>query len=257
MSQLIFAVASDVEFCWMLRYYLEKAGFEFCEFITTEILQEVQARRPALILIDTMMKDGQGFDLCHRIRQTPTVAKIPVILVIAGTALEDCAKGLNAGGDDCVSGPNIPRELIPRIWAVLQRTDPLKNCDFHGPVLRVGQIELDTGGMKVSVGGKEITTTTLEFRLIEYLARHQGRVFTRDQLLDAVWGDARFVTPRTVDACVRRIRNKIESEPSGPTYLKTIRGVGYRLDAAQLSTAASLAATGPWKSRFTGSSLSD
>ena len=92
--------------------------------------------------------------------------------------------------------------------------------------------------MKISVRGKEVTTTTLEFRLIDYLARHQGKVFTRDALLDAVWGDLRFVTPRSVDACIRRIRRKIEPESSSPRFLRSIRGVGYKLEATPIWEAA-------------------
>jgi len=94
-----------------------------------------------------------------------------------------------------------------------------------------GDIEIDTGSMVVRVAGKPVTTTATEFRLIEYLARHPGRVFTRDQLLDSVWGDARFVTPRSVDVYVRRLREKIERDPERPRYLKTVRGAGYRFEA--------------------------
>jgi DNA-binding response OmpR family regulator len=97
--------------------------------------------------------------------------------------------------------------------------------------MEAADLVIDSLAMKLSVRGSEVVTTNLEFRLIEYLARHRGQVFTRDLLLDAVWGDMQFVTPRSVDACIRRIREKIEPDKARPTYLKTIRGVGYRLDA--------------------------
>jgi DNA-binding response OmpR family regulator len=123
--------------------------------------------------------------------------------------------------------PFSPRELVARVQAVLRR--------FTAPVVRAGtesaDLIIDSLAMKLSVRGSEVPTTSLEFRLIEYLARHRGQVFTRDLLLDAVWGDMQFVTPRSVDACIRRIREKIEPNRASPTYLKTIRGVGYRLDA--------------------------
>ena len=99
------------------------------------------------------------------------------------------------------------------------------------PSTKAGDILINSSAMRVAVRGKEISTTTLEFRLIHYMARHQGEAFTRDALLDAVWGDMQFVTPRSVDACVRRIRRKIEPNSSSPTFLKSVRGVGYRLDA--------------------------
>lgn len=102
---------------------------------------------------------------------------------------------------------------------------------ISGPVTTIGDIEIDSSAMKLLVRGNEVTTTSLDFRLMAYLARNQARVFKHDELLDAVWGDTQFVTPRRVDACVRRVRRKIEPDFAQPTYLKTIRGVGYRLDA--------------------------
>jgi two-component system phosphate regulon response regulator PhoB len=116
--------------------------------------------------------------------------------------------------------------LIARVKAVLRR--------FERPAaastLQFDQIEIDSGAMQLKVAGELTATTATEFRLLEYLARHPGRVFSRDHLLDAVWGDARFVTPRSVDVYVRRIREKIESDPEDPRYLKTVRGAGYRFE---------------------------
>ena len=114
---------------------------------------------------------------------------------------------------------------MARVQAVLRRFPPTTRPDEPADLV------IDTLAMKLYVRGDEVPTTSLEFRLIEYLARHRGQVFTRDLLLDAVWGDLQFVTPRSVDACIRRIREKIEPDRTSPTYLKTIRGVGYRLDA--------------------------
>jgi DNA-binding response OmpR family regulator len=113
------------------------------------------------------------------------------------------------------------------VQAVLRRTVRPQPIPLSEPT----DIVIDKASMKLSVRGNEIATTTLEFRLIDYLARHRGQVFTRDVLLDAVWGEMQFITPRSVDACVRRVREKIEPEKGRPTYLKTIRGVGYRFDA--------------------------
>src|SRR5262249_22791877 len=146
--------------------------------------------------------------------------------LIAGANEEDRIRGLEYGADDCISKPFSPGEFVARVQATLRRaTSALPAAKGSA------EIVIDRSAMKLSVRGNEITTTTLEFRLIDYLACHQGRVFTRDLLLDAVWGDMQFVTPRSVDACIRRIREKIEPDRAKPTYLKTIRGVGYRLDA--------------------------
>jgi DNA-binding response OmpR family regulator len=117
--------------------------------------------------------------------------------------------------------------LVARVKAVLRRFVSAAGRSRMEPA----DLVIDSLAMKLSVRGSEVPTTSLEFRLIEYLARHRGQVFTRDLLLDAVWGDMQFVTPRSVDACIRRIREKIEPDRTSPTYLKTIRGVGYRLDA--------------------------
>jgi DNA-binding response OmpR family regulator len=111
--------------------------------------------------------------------------------------------------------------------ALLRRVTPVQ----HAPLDDVADLVIDSAAMKVLVRGKEVETTILEFRLIEYLARHRKQVFTRDLLLDAVWGDTQFVTPRSVDACIRRVREKIEPDRTHPTFLKTVRGIGYRLDA--------------------------
>jgi len=180
-----------------------------------------------LVLTAMMMPDGNGLDLCRRIRENPSLSGIPVVFLIAAAAEEHRVLALESGGDDCIATPFSPRELVARLQAVLRRfVTPMPP-----PQGMSADLLIDSSAMRVSVRGNEVATTSLEFRLIEYLARHRGQVFTRDLLLDAVWGDMQFVTPRTVDACVRRIREKIEPDRENPKYLKTIRGVGYRLDA--------------------------
>ena len=138
-------------------------------------------------------------------------------------------KGLELGGDDYITKPFSPRELVARIRTVLrtQRETPPPE------ILKIGGLEIDASSMTVRVEGRTVLTTVREFRLLEYLAAHRGRVFTRDQLLDAVWKETAFVTPRSVDVYVRRLREKIESDPRHPRYLKTLRGVGYRLDSTK------------------------
>ncbi|HLV85906.1 MAG TPA: response regulator transcription factor [Candidatus Sulfotelmatobacter sp.] len=151
---------------------------------------------------------------------------IPRIVVTDGNTPELQLTALNFGADDWISRPFASRELILRVRALLQRSQ--RSHELTGDR---AEIVIDSWAMKLSVRGNEVSTTALEFRLLEYLARHRGQVFTRDFLLDAVWGEIRFVNPRSVDACIRRIREKIESDPNNPTMLKTVRGVGYRLDA--------------------------
>src|SRR5262249_2472526 len=156
---------------------------------------------------------------CRTIRQNPSLSSTRVVLLTDKEAAQERTLGLECGADDCVSRPFSSRELVVRVQSVLRRYArplpmPVSDAD-------PADIVIDTSAMKVSVRGSEITTTTLEFRLVDYLARHRGQVFTRDALLDAVWGDMQFITPRSVDACIRRIREKIEPDRALPTYLKT------------------------------------
>jgi two-component system phosphate regulon response regulator PhoB len=148
------------------------------------------------------------------------------VFLTARASENDRVLGLDLGADDYITKPFSPRELVARVKAVLRR--------FERPtspsLISFDQVAIDASAMQLMVRGEMTGTTATEFRLLEYLARHPGRVFTRDHLLDAVWGDARFVTPRSVDVYVRRIREKIETDPENPRYLKTVRGAGYRFE---------------------------
>jgi two-component system phosphate regulon response regulator PhoB len=165
-------------------------------------------------------------DVCRRLRQNPALSTVPIIFLTARAGENDRVAGLELGADDYITKPFATRELVARVNAVLRR--------FERPtapsVTKFDQIEIDANAMELKVNGELTTTTATEFRLLDYLARHPGRVFSRDHLLDAVWGDARFVTPRSVDVYVRRIREKIENDPEAPRYLKTVRGAGYRFE---------------------------
>jgi DNA-binding response OmpR family regulator len=224
---LIFVVEDETEVCELARQCLEEAGYAVRTFSTANVTQEAEEEHPSLMLIAMMMPDGNGLDLCRRIRENHALARTPLVFLIPEAAEEHRALALESGGDDCIVKPFSQRELVARVRAVLRRFAPVDGQSRLEPA----DLMIDSLAMKVSVRGSEVQTTSLEFRLIEYLARHRGQVFTRDLLLDAVWGDTQFVTPRSVDACIRRIREKIEPDRTSPTYLKTIRGVGYRLDA--------------------------
>jgi two-component system phosphate regulon response regulator PhoB len=180
-----------------------------------------------------MVPGGDGLDLCRRLRQNPTLSVVPIIFLTARAAENDRVHGLEMGADDYITKPFGTRELVARVKAVLRR--------FERPstpsLVKFEDIEIDASAMQLRVKGELVTTTATEFRLLDYLARHPGRVFSRDHLLDAVWGDARFVTPRSVDVYVRRIREKIEADAETPRYLKTMRGAGYRFEIPKTMTA--------------------
>ena len=228
MKPLIFVVEDEADIARLVKHHLEAAGFQVRIFATAgTVICEAEREKPALFLLDIMIPGGDGFELCRRIRQTPSIAMTPVIFLTAKSSESDRVLGLELGADDYVAKPFSPRELIARIKAVLRR--------FERPltpeVIATGEIEIDSGAMILKVRGKPVATTATEFRLLAYMARHPGRVFTRDQLLDAVWRDTAYVTPRSVDVYVRRIREKIEKDAEEPQYLRTVRGAGYRFEA--------------------------
>ncbi|HMK31710.1 MAG TPA: response regulator transcription factor [Terriglobales bacterium] len=225
---MIFLVEDDLDISRLVRHHLEAASYAVRAFPSAAgVLNDAEKQPPALFLLDIMIPAGDGLDLCRKIRQTPTLAPIPVIFLTARSSEADRIVGLELGADDYITKPFSPRELVARVKAVLRRFErPLAPA-----LLKAGDIEIDTGAMTLTVRGKKVPTTATEFRLLDYLARHPGRVFTRDQLLDAVWRDTQFVTPRSVDVYVRRIREKIERDPENPRLLKTVRGAGYRFEA--------------------------
>ena len=224
----IFVVEDDPDISRLVRHHLEAAGYAVRLFPTgSTVIGESERLKPSLFVLDIMVPGKDGLELCRQIRQTASLAPIPVIFLTAKSSEADRILGLELGADDYISKPFSPRELVARVKAVLRRFErPLPNT----PV-QVGEIEIDPGAMTLTVRGQLVTTTATEFRLLDYFARHVGRVFTRDNLLDSVWRDTAFVTPRSVDVYVRRIREKIELDPEAPRYLKTVRGAGYRFEA--------------------------
>jgi DNA-binding response OmpR family regulator len=229
-SQVIFVLEDDADIRRLVQYQLEGAGYTVRTYAALgTIVPDAERQRPALFLLDIMVPGGDGLDLCRRLRQNPTLASVPIIFLTARAAENDRVHGLEMGADDYITKPFAVRELVARVKAVLRRFERPETPGVSS-VLNIDTLEIDGASMQLRVNGELVTTTATEFRLLEYLARHPGRVFSRDHLLDAVWGDARFVTPRSVDVYVRRIREKIEADPEIPRYLKTMRGAGYRFD---------------------------
>ena len=229
-TQTVFVLEDDSDISRLVQYQLERAGFAVKPYASIgSILQDAERSRPSLFLLDIMVPGGDGMDLCRRLRLNPTLSSVPIIFLTARAAENDRVQGLEMGADDYITKPFGTRELVARVRAVLRR---FERPDTPGALstLNVEDLAIDGSAMQLSVKGELIPTTATEFRLLDYLARHPGRVFSRDQLLDAVWGDTRFVTPRSVDVYVRRIREKIEIDPESPRYLKTMRGAGYRFE---------------------------
>lgn len=226
-AEPIFVVEDDYDICRLIEHNLRSAGYGVHSFSTgASVVTEATRAHPRLFLLDVMLPGTDGFDLCRQIRQIELLAKIPIIFLTAKTSEADRVKGLELGGDDYITKPFSPRELVARVRAVLRGSREMSLSE----VLNFGELEIDPCSMTVTFAGRAVTTTVREFRLLEYLASHRSRVFTREQLLDAIWKETAFVTPRSVDVYVRRLREKIERDPSKPRYLKTLRGVGYRFE---------------------------
>jgi DNA-binding response OmpR family regulator len=225
---LVFVVEDEEDIARLISHNLQAAGFDVQSFVSgASVVSEALREMPSLFLLDVMLPGADGFDLCRQIRQTPGLSATPIIFLTAKTAEADRVKGLELGGDDYITKPFSPRELVARIRSVMRGVrQPMATPE----VLRLGDLEIDASSMTVQVQGKQVLTTVREFRLLEYLATHLGRVLTRDQLLDAVWKETPFVTPRSIDVYVRRLREKIEIDPRHPRYLKTLRGIGYRFE---------------------------
>lgn len=225
---LIYVVEDEPDVARLIEHNLRTAGYEVSTFFSgSPVVPSATVNQPALFLLDVMLPGMNGWDLCRQIRQHERLSRIPVIFLSARTQEPDRLRGFEVGADGYITKPFSPRELIARVRNILRGQPEVSSPE----VMQFAELEIDVSSMTVRVAGSSVPTTAREFRLLEYLARHRGRVFTRDQLLDAVWKESCFVTPRSIDVFVRRLREKIEKDPRHPRYLKTLRGVGYRFEA--------------------------
>jgi two-component system, OmpR family, alkaline phosphatase synthesis response regulator PhoP len=221
----ILLIEDDRDIVELVRYNLEKEGFQ----VTStgdglSGLAQIRKSPPDLLLLDLMLPKLSGLEICKEIRRDNTLNRLPILMLTARGEEADRIVGLELGADDYVTKPFSPRELAARIKALLRRTEPASAAEKP---IEVGELRIDPASYRVTRNGKAVPLSTLEFRLLYFLASRPDKVFTRDQLLDAVWGSDRFVTPRSVDVYVRRLREKIESDPQHPAHVKTMRGAGY------------------------------
>ena len=228
MNRTIFVVEDDLDIASLVRFNLEAAGYTTRVFSEgAQVIAAAEKAQPTLFVLDIMLPDGDGLDLCRAIRRSPKLAGSSIIFLTAKAEETDRVVGLELGADDYITKPFSPRELMARVKAVLRRHDqPATEV-----TITAGDLTIDPGAVKVTVSAREVDLSATEFRLLEFLARHPGRVYSREQLLDAVWRETRFVTPRSVDVYVRRIREKIETDPENPAFIVTVRGSGYRFEA--------------------------
>jgi two-component system phosphate regulon response regulator PhoB len=229
MSKKVAVVEDEAELASLIEYNLTRGGFLVNQLNGSgETLRELESWQPDLIVLDVMLPGQDGFDLCRQIRQTGKLARIPVIFLTARSDEVDRVLGLEIGGDDYITKPFSPRELVARIKAHLRRHDT--DAAPQG-ALSMGPFRLDHAARRVFQDDKEIELTSTEFKLLEFFLTHPATAWSREQLLREVWGEQHFVTPRTVDVHIRRIREQIEDKPDEPLFLVTVRGFGYRFEA--------------------------
>jgi phosphate regulon transcriptional regulator PhoB len=221
----VLLVEDDKDIVELVRYNLEKEGYYFSSAADGATgLAQIRKTPPDLLVLDLMLPKISGLEICKEIRKDVSLNRLPILILTAKGEEADRVVGLELGADDYVTKPFSPRELVARIKALLRRSEPGAPSE---KLVEIGALRIDPAAYRVTRGGKSVPMSTLEFRLLYFLASRPNRVFTRDQLLDAVWGTERFVTPRSVDVYVRRLREKIEMDPQRPAYMKTIRGAGY------------------------------
>jgi DNA-binding response OmpR family regulator len=215
-------IEDDADLFALLKYNLEKEGFALVGAQTGKgALELCRRERPDLILLDIMLPDSDGLEICKGIRSHPELAHIPIIFLTARASETDRIVGLELGANDYIVKPFFIRELIARI-----------KIQFRGQasankVLKAAGLELDRSSCRVTLHGNPLSLTATEFRLLEFLMSRPGVVFSREQLLDSVWGHDRAVTDRTVDVYILRLRQKMDADPTNPPLIRSVRGFGY------------------------------
>jgi two-component system, OmpR family, phosphate regulon response regulator PhoB len=228
LKPLVLIVEDEAALVTMLRYNLEKEGFAVCVAADgEEALIQIAERKPEVVLLDWMLPLVSGIEVCRQIRRAPASRTLPIIMLTARGEEGDRVRGLNSGADDYVVKPFSPTELIARLRAVIRRAQPTSGED----VLRFADLAMDLVAHRVTRDGKQIHLGPTEFRLLRFLMQHPGRVFSREQLLDQVWGHDVYVEVRTVDVHIRRLRKALNADKTAD-LIRTVRAAGYALDTA-------------------------
>ena len=222
----ILIVEDEAAVVTLLQYNLESAGFEVdAAYDGEEALIKVDEMQPDLMLLDWMLPYVSGVEICRRLRRKPETRDLPIIMLTARGEEADAVRGLESGADDYMVKPFSPSELVARINALLRRSRPGLAQDM----LEVGELNMDLAAYRVFRNEEEIKLGPTEFRLLRHLMEHPGRVFSREQLLDAVWGRDVYVESRTVDVHIRRLRKAL-NEDGNRDIIRTVRSAGYALD---------------------------
>ena len=224
----VLIVEDEISFSDALAYLLKKENYDVEVAVNgTEAIASFNSFSPDLILLDLMIPEVSGTEVCRVIRST---SQVPIIMLTAKDSEIDKVVGLELGADDYVTKPYSSRELLARIKAVMRRNSSDSVADEEGATLSVGAIRMDLDKHQVTVNSVAVTFPLKEFELLEFLMRNSGRVLTRSQLIDRVWGNDYFGDTKTLDVHIKRLRAKIEEDPANPKIIHTIRGLGYKLE---------------------------
>ena len=224
-TQLLLA-EDDPAMIELLRWTFEREGFHVVQTPSgEEALLLAREAVPDIVILDWMLEDLTGIEVCRRLRRSPDTANVPILMLTARGEETDRVRGLDTGADDYVTKPFSPAELVARVRAVLRRVRP----GLAGGVLSYQDVEMDLAAYKVRRAGRSVALGPTEFRLLRHFLEHPGHVFSRERLLDAVWGRDKDIEPRTVDVHIRRLRKSINSEGSRD-LIRTVRSAGYSLD---------------------------
>jgi DNA-binding response OmpR family regulator len=233
----IVLIEDDTDLFALLKYNLDKEGFAIAGSQTGKgAIEMCRRERPDLVILDIMLPDSDGLEICKGLRNHSELANIPIIFLTARVSETDRILGLELGANDYIVKPFFIRELVARVKNQLRtQTTPTRS-------VRAGALELDRASCRVLLHGNEVALTATEFRLLDFLMSRPGVVYSREQLLDSVWGHDRAVTDRTVDVYILRLRQKIEPDPANPSFIRAVRGFGYSFNESTMQAPTNVSA---------------
>lgn len=229
----ILVVDDERDIVELISFNLQKEGFATIKaYDGKTALRLIKTQKPDLVILDLMLPEISGLDVCKTIRSNRETASLPVIMLTAKADELDKIIGLEMGADDYITKPFSIKELIARVRAMLRRRN--NNKILQKEEFKYGGLRINYVSYEVFVNGEKVALSPTELKLIFFFSRNPGRVYTRNQILDHVWGDDTFVTPRAVDVHIKRLRSQIEKDIDRPQYIITVRGIGYKFDAGSL-----------------------
>jgi phosphate regulon transcriptional regulator PhoB len=230
----ILVIEDEPDIRKLVQYNLAQERYKVLEAEDGEqALKLLQRVKPNLVILDLMLPGMSGLEICKLLRERQDTAQLPILMLTAKAGEADKVVGLEMGADDYLSKPFSPREMVARVRAILRRAESIPAGD-GAAFYEKGPLRIDFTTYEVFARGKTVKLTLKEFELLRFLTQNPNRVLTRDQLLDRVWGGETFVTPRTVDVHIRRLRKAIEKDDRHPKWILTLRGVGYKFDEKAL-----------------------